>query len=252
MYKTTRGLVLREVSYRDSSRILTILTESDGKLTVSARGARRKGSKIAAATQLLAFSELTLFGRGGRWHLNEGSTIELFEGLRNDLGRLTLGEYFAQLLEAVSDEDNPSIDVLRLGLNSLYALSEGKKADMLIKAAFELRLMCLAGYEPMLDFCDTCGQKELSSPMLDAYGGVLLCSKCAAENGRKGIELCLSSLAAMRFITETENSRYFSFTLNNEALERLSEATEQYVEAQLERSFRILEFYKKITGRIEQ
>ena len=171
MYKTTRGLVLREVSYRDSSKILTVLTESDGKLTISARGARRKGSKIAAAAQLLAFSEFTLFGRGGRWYLNEGSSIELFEGLRNDLGRFTLGQYVAQLLETVSDEDNPNIDILRLGLNSLYTLSQGKKVDTLVKAAFELRLMCLAGYAPMLDSCVQCGQKEMPVPMLDAYGG---------------------------------------------------------------------------------
>ena len=235
MYKTTRGLVLREVSYRDSSKILTVLTESDGKLTISARGARRKGSKIAAAAQLLAFSEFTLFGRGGA-ELNEGSSIELFEGLRNDLGRFTLGQYVAQLLETVSDEDNPNIDILRLGLNSLYTLSQGKKVDTLVKAAFELRLMCLAGYAPMLDSCVQCGQKEMPVPMLDAYGGGLICSECATESGRMGIELCLSSLAAMRFITKADNERYFSFTLKEEALKRLSAATEQYVEVQLERS----------------
>ena len=190
MYKTTRGLVLREVSYRDSSKILTVLTESDGKMTVSARGARRKGSKTAAATQLLAFSEFTLFGRGGRWHLNEGSTIELFEGLRNDLGRLTLESTSPSWLETVSDEDSPNIDILRLGLNSLYALSEGRKPERLIKATFELRLMCLAGYAPMLASCTSCGMEEPASLVFDVFGGGLVCQKCAGISGRKGIAIC--------------------------------------------------------------
>ena len=63
MFKTTRGLVLREVRYKEADRILTVLTEDMGKMTVKARGALRKGSKIAAATQFLVFSELTMLER---------------------------------------------------------------------------------------------------------------------------------------------------------------------------------------------
>lgn len=61
MFKTTRGLILREVKYKEADRILTILTEDMGKITAKARGALRKGSKTSAATQFLAFSELTMF-----------------------------------------------------------------------------------------------------------------------------------------------------------------------------------------------
>lgn len=55
MFKTTKGLILREVKYKEADRILTVLTEDMGKITVKARGALRKGSKVAAATQLLRF-----------------------------------------------------------------------------------------------------------------------------------------------------------------------------------------------------
>ena len=65
MFKTTKGLILREVKYKEADRILTVLTEDMGKITVKARGALRKGSKTAAATQLLAFSELTMFENRG-------------------------------------------------------------------------------------------------------------------------------------------------------------------------------------------
>jgi DNA repair protein RecO (recombination protein O) len=108
MYITTNGLVLRETIYKESSKILTVLTEQEGKITVSARGARRRGSKTAAATQYLSFSEMTLVQSHGRWTLPEAQSIELFSGLRDDLEKLSLGAYFAELLEAVADEDNPS------------------------------------------------------------------------------------------------------------------------------------------------
>ena len=49
MFKTLNALVLREVRYKEADRILTLLTDSEGKLTVKARGALRKSSRTAAA-----------------------------------------------------------------------------------------------------------------------------------------------------------------------------------------------------------
>ena len=40
MHLTTKALVLREVNYKESDKILTVLTADEGKLTVSARGCR--------------------------------------------------------------------------------------------------------------------------------------------------------------------------------------------------------------------
>ena len=48
MHVTTKALVLRGVDYKESDKILTLLTSDMGKLTASARGCRKKGSFIAA------------------------------------------------------------------------------------------------------------------------------------------------------------------------------------------------------------
>ena len=61
MFKTVKALVLREVRYKEADRILTLFTDTDGKISAKARGALRKGSKTAAATQQLTYSEMTLF-----------------------------------------------------------------------------------------------------------------------------------------------------------------------------------------------
>ena len=50
MHISTQGLVLREVNYKESDKLLTVLTAEGGKRTVKARGCRRKGSPLAAAT----------------------------------------------------------------------------------------------------------------------------------------------------------------------------------------------------------
>ena len=61
MHITTQGLVLREVNYKESDKIRTVLTAEGGKRTVKARGCRRKNSPLAASAQLLVYSDMTLF-----------------------------------------------------------------------------------------------------------------------------------------------------------------------------------------------
>ena len=157
MFETTKALIPREVRYKESDRILTVLTDKDGKRTLKARGALRKGSKMAAATQQLTFSELTLFENRGRATINEASILEPFEGLRADFSSFALGCYFAEVLEATSEEGMADPAVLQLALNSLYALSRALCAPEQVKAVFELRLMALIGYEPDLTACPVCG-----------------------------------------------------------------------------------------------
>ena len=60
MHTTTKALVLRSVDYKESDKILTLLTQDMGKVTASARGSRKKGSPIAAGCQLLCWSEMVL------------------------------------------------------------------------------------------------------------------------------------------------------------------------------------------------
>ena len=129
-----RGIVLRSTDTKESDKILTVLTAA-GKLTVIAKGARGRKSRVTACTQLLAYSELTISESRGWQYLGEGATIALFEGVRRDIVLLSLASYFAELTEAVALEDVENGEVLSLLLNALYALGELKKPPELVKAA---------------------------------------------------------------------------------------------------------------------
>ena len=244
-YSVLRGLVLRETETKESDKILTLLTAERGKVSVIARGARRKGCKFAACAQSLAYSEWTLYQRGQWAYASEGTTIELFQGLRRDLEAMALGFYFAELTEAVTVEEVPAEELLRHLLNGLYALSALQRPPLLVKAAFELKLLCLAGYEPLAEGCAVCGAPEPREPRLDVTQGVLHCAACGAGGGRT-LPLCRDSLAALRHILYGDSKRLYAFSLGQEPLERLSTAAELFTAAQLERGFRTLDFYKSL------
>lgn len=246
MFLTTKALVLREVKYKDADKILTVLTAREGKLTVKARGALRKGCKYGAAAQALCYSEMTLFGSNGKWSINEAETLEQFLPLRGELEKLALGCYFAELLEAVADEDSPEPELLQLGLNSLYALSEGRYAPAQIKAVFELKLMCLSGFEPQVDACPVCGASTPESPSFSLNGGCVHCLGCPPGSPGVSLPLCRETLDAMRYVIFAPPKRIFSFQIPDAAQRQLGEVCEAYVAAQLERGFGALDYYKAL------
>ena len=234
---------MRETAYKDSSKILTVLTGTEGKLTVSARGALRKNSKLTAATQLLVYSEMTLFSNRDRWTLTEARSLEQFNGLRSDVALLALGSYFAELTEAVADEDSPDPNLLPLCLNALFALSEGIKPPELVKPAFELRLISIAGLAPLLSQCAICGKAVQEDAYLDHVNGNIKCGEHASSDGAA---LGRSAIEAARYILDCEPKKVFSFTLDQSARRGLYEAAERYILTQLDRRFRTLDYYYKL------
>lgn len=244
MYLTTKGLVLRVTDYNDRDALLTLLTPEYGKLTVKARGLRRKNSPLVAPCQLLAYGEFTLFEYRGLYTVNEAHSVELFSPLRRDLCKLSLGTYFAQAAEVVSQEDLPNPEVLSLVLNCLHALARLEIPESKVKAVFELRIACLAGYQPDLFGCHVCGNQI--PELFDISEGVLECGMCRGQNGGIRMPINAGLLEAMRYICLSEPKKLFSFQLGEENLNRLAGITEAYLCAQLERGFSTLDFYKTL------
>ena len=244
MYLTIRAIVLRVTDYNDRDALLTVLTQKHGKLTVKARGLRRKNSPLIAPCQLLAFGEFTLFEYKGQYTINEAHSIELFSNLRRDLTKLSLGTYFAQVAEVLSQEDLPNPELQSLVLNCLYALSKLGEPEMKVKAVFELRAACLAGFMPDLFGCHICGNQN--PDRFDLSEGMMECLSCRGMGGGIRMPVTPTVLDAMRYICFCEPRKILSFDIKTENLMKLADITEAYLTTQLERGFSTLDFYKSL------
>ena len=215
MYLTENALILREVRFRESDRILTALTADLGKVTLAAHGALSKKSRIAAATQQLTYAELTLFAKDGRYSVREAVTREAFAGLRSELERFALGTYLAECLELFASEGQPEPDLLQLGLNSLYAVSEGIGGLKKVKAAFELRLAGLEGYAPATDSCAVCGRADIQEPV---------------------------------FLPDAAPKKILSFSLEDADLDLLAKVSENWLLHCTGREISSLQYYRNLIG----
>lgn len=247
MRRTVQGIVLREINYKEADKILTVLTREEGKLTLKARGCRRKNSRLLASSQLLVYSELAITQRGEFITLVEGDPLTQFRRLGEDIDKLALASYFAEVTEKTVQEGEVCPDILSLLLNCLYALDTLDKPLEQVKAVFQLRLLTLTGLAPLLDSCVVCGNPQPEEPRLHLLQGVLHCAACRTQVG-DGVSMPLSpaALAAARYIVAGEAKKLFSFSLTSEACKQLDQVTEAFLMTQQERGFRTLDYYKQL------
>lgn len=238
MNVTVDGLVLRSVDYRESDKILTVLTRQKGRLTVKAAGARRKGSRLQSGTQPFCYSQMTLFEKDGRYRLDETSVREQFYGLTGDLDKMALASYFAQVLGLEPEESPGSEEALRLALNSLYALERGLYPPEVVKPAFELRYMAMNGYAP--DLSPANGRDGF----IDPNDGLLRPADGAPLPG--DLFLDARAIDAARYIVSCDLKRLFAFRLPEESLRNLSVFAERYLLCKTEQGFRALDFYHSL------
>ncbi|MBQ6432086.1 MAG: DNA repair protein RecO [Oscillospiraceae bacterium] len=245
MFEKTEGIVLRAIEYKDTDKLLTVLTRDLGKVTFKARGVKSKNSKLRAASQILTFSEFTVTDFQGRYVIREAVCKEIFPELQNDLTLLSLASYFVQVCDMVAQEADPMPELLSLLLNALYALSKLKLPQAMVKAVFELRTACIAGFLPDLRGCAICGRED--PDRFNITQGVLQCATCRSED-TNGIRMPVSAgvLNAMRYISSADPKRLFSFRLSDVSCTELSQITESYLTMRLERGFSALDFYKSL------
>ena len=243
----TDGLIIRELNVGEADRIVTILTREKGVVRASARGARSVKSRISPATQLLSHSGFTLFQGREKYIIDEAEPLHIFMGVRQDLDKLALAQYIAELTGALAPQEAEAEIYLRLALNALYLIETGKRPLGLIKAACEMRLLTIAGYMPDLVACRECGAYEADVMYLKPRKASLICAACSPETP-EGDPLSRGALAALRHTVYADFERLFAFSLPEAALAQLALASERYLLYSLGRSFTTLDFYNSLSG----
>ncbi len=247
MKTKTRGLVLKQQNIGEQDKLLTVLTSDFGVLRAFVRGAKNIKSSKSSATDILCYSELSLYEGKDKYIIDDAVALEIFFSLRSDVEKVALAQYFCELAALVCPEGQNAASQLSLILNGLYLLSKGQKPQEQIKSCVELRLLSLSGYMPDLIMCRECG--EYSAPLMYFIlnGGKLMCESCFIKKPQStAIPLDETLLTALRHIVFSEDKKIFAFSIPEKALRELSYITESYALSVLEKDLKTLHFYKTI------
>ena len=251
-----KGLVLRTVDIKESDRLITVYTEEAGLVTALAKGARSLKSRKLSSTQQFCYGSFVLAGQGDKLWVKEASLIESFFEIRESIEGLALAMYIAEVLGDVATSEADR-ELLRLSLNSLYAIAKKRYDLAKIKAAFEIRIASILGFMPDVIDCERCGQKH-GDFFFDVMAGAIECAEChkqAVETGdtltmeHESHILCIlteSAKTALEYSIYSPIEKLFSFKIAKEDMRFFSKAAEAYLLNHLERGFKSLDFYNEV------
>lgn len=205
---TVTGLILKAEPIGEYDRRVVLLTRERGKISAFARGARKQGSRLLAATAPFSFGEFGLYVGRSSYTLAEASISNYFENLRSDYEGAYYGMYFLEICDYCTRENNDERELLKLLYQSLRALGVSSLPRKLVRYIFEIRTVVINGEFPGLP--DASRYQE-------------------------------STCYAVSRIVSAPLEKLYTFTVSGRVLEELGGLAEKYRKYSLDTAFKSLE-----------
>lgn len=241
MRMNTDALVLKVTDTGESDRLVTLLTSEYGVLRAFANRAKKMNSRMHGATQSLCYGDFSVYKNRDSYIIDDAVAKEVFFGLREDIEKLALAQYFCALAAELVPEMEPAKDYLRVILNSLHLLESQRRSNNFLKAVTELKFMVFSGFMPDLTVCSECGCEPQGDMYFNVSEGCIFCAKCGS-----GERINPTVLAAMRYVCANPIERMYSFSLPVQDEKRFAEVCERFLLLQTGKRFKVLEFYKSL------
>jgi DNA repair protein RecO (recombination protein O) len=239
------GMVLTAMPIGEYDKRITILTRERGKITAFARGSRRPGSQLLAATNPFSFGEFELFEGKSSYNLTRATIKNYFRELVTDLDAAYLGFYFVEFAEYFCQENNDEKEMLKLLYQSLRALENEHIPKELVRSIFELRAITINGEGPNVFSCMRCGSTENLCVFSVPRGG-LFCAGCGQE--APGMRILDSTRYTLQYIVSTPIEKLYTFTVSQDVLAELARIMKDYMAHYVHHDFKSLSVFGHITS----
>ena len=177
--KKIEGIVLSEVPFGDTSKIINIFT-NNGLKGVICKGAMNIKSKNRVSSMKLTLSNFNIYDKEDKLSiLGSSDTINNFPNIRGDITLISYASYLNDLmyqtLKQVQDEKYYA-EMYELFKNALIKIDEGLN-PMVITNILEVKLLDYLGVGLNLTSCTLCGNKKEIVTLSSERGG-LICKNC--------------------------------------------------------------------------
>lgn len=207
-YIWVTGIILKQSPVGEYDRRVTILTKERGKLPAFARGARKPGNRLAAATNPFSFGSFKLYEGKNSYTVAEAEIQNYFEELMTDYAGACYGMYFAEVADYYTRENNDERDMMKLLYQSLRALCSPVLPNPLVRCIYECRAIAVNG--------------EFPGPPSDE-------------------KLEDSAVYALQYIASSPIEKLYTFTVTDSVLEQLERVAARYMKRFVGCKFKSLE-----------
>lgn len=182
--QATPAIVLKTKPYGESDKIITFLTEAHGKITGIAKGAKRSQKRFVNSLEPFSLVKLGFYERpqSSLVFINSSDLLFSFSRIVTGLDKISYASYLIEITDGLIGEREENRRVFQHLKDGLYYLNDND-ATLRFLTSFELRLLSLVGYQPLLDHCKRCARdrRELISSRwhFSLREGGILCEPCS-------------------------------------------------------------------------
>lgn len=176
------AICLRVQDYRESSRLVTLLTREHGRIAGVARGARRPKSRLGAALGLFARSRIIYYWHEGRtlFAISDAELVDAHSRLALEPGRFLAAGRITEFAFRIAPDHQPVeplFDLLTAYFAALEATTTGFAA---LACSFLLKAASFAGFRPELNRCIICRRPAPGEhARFDTARGGAVCARCS-------------------------------------------------------------------------
>jgi DNA repair protein RecO (recombination protein O) len=208
--RVSRGLILRSVDYGEADRVITLLTELEGKLAVFATGAKKSKRRYAGALEPLRLLEIRYrHSTGNRLaRLHDARVLESFHDITGDLHPLCWASLALEWTQGLLVEGQPS-PVFESAVGMLRWMNRETRGPWFVEIGalrYALILLSQSGVLPALFYCVRSERPltDIDEPFFShTAGGLLAPDAVRPEDRAWRVEL-----AALELLAEVVDGRF--------------------------------------------
>src|ERR687887_1256935 len=242
----TSAIVLRSWPFGESDKIVCFLTENHGKVTGIAKGAKR--SKRRFMNSLEPFSSVTLRFQdrphGNLTFIVAADLARSFKQLTASLEKIACASYMVEITGGLigEREENPLVfQHLKDGLGYL----DENDTSLKFLTIFELKLLRLTGYRPLLNECKRCGKDRFNNLTnqwhFSPRDGGIFCEACS----RWTTEILPLNAKALEVLAELQpetNIMSSRVVLPSSIVREIRSAVQRFIQFRMDREVKSASF----------
>ncbi|MGL4909839.1 MAG: DNA repair protein RecO [Cetobacterium sp.] len=147
IFLETKGLIIKKSDFGEGSRIITVFSETFGKIDFLIRGIKKSKKRDQSSVDLLTLSNFTFYKKGDKFILNTIDPIEYYYDLKKDIDKLEISSYILSIVnEIVLPEEKKHDFFQRLEKTFQFIMKNKKYKNLLLLSKMMSWLIKNEGY----------------------------------------------------------------------------------------------------------
>lgn len=181
----TKAVVLKKQNYGDSSLILSLYTEEEGRLSAILKGARRSKNNIGAILDPLNFVEIVLYIKKSRevQLISSADLISNYPLIKNDIYKLKYAYSSIEIIQYLTSEEEKDEKLFKGLVRILDLINKSEEIPSVIFCRFYLFIIKEMGYQFSFKKCAICNREDIENEALAFNFELgLLCKNCKVDH----------------------------------------------------------------------